>query len=967
MSLSPFRMLLALVLALATAAAAIADAPAVDVPALIDKLTDVADSDIGYSPAAWGSPFLPLDRESAWGGGLLFQKPPLPSDTLRALVKQGAAAVPDLIAHLDDKRPTKIRMIDTPGIGSLFLNDHCDYNFLTTKEDPNPKRPADEDAIRRWLGTPIDEHVLTVGDLCFVALGQIVNRRFDASRYVPSGNVVIASPTASPTLLAAVKKEWAGLTPQRHKAALIDDFTNPDSDQRQIGACKRLAYYYPEALEPLVLKFLSQPPYSHDDMQRFVRGRLYAAAPKELHPLFDDYVAGHGQAARDGILIQLFSDLTELEKAEQAQPPARPKEFGDQPRRLLVELYGKPGNIKGADLKNELPLERIVAALDPCDKGGLIGEGLIYDDSVKIDAAVRDLMAATDDAHLALACMKRLVGRGYDVDIAKCCRRLSAGRVQETRKYFQEFLDKAGWTRLHTAVERGAVDEVRRRIAERMDVNAAAKDGRTPLHLAAEAGDLEVVKALLDGKAELNLTDAAGWTPVQLAAWEDREEVVLLLAERGCELPDVLSAANAGKTEVVELLLKKDPKQVAVTNARGGTPLHLAARRGRAKMAAALLAAGAAVDAKDKDGWRPLHLAAAGGHEDVVCLLLENKAEPNVLVWNQRYSPLHLAVLSGKRKLVEVLIDHGADLNIGPMDINGSPLHLAVSKGLPDMVALLLDRGATVDLKNKDEWTPLHLAAQAGREDVARILLDHKADVNSRGKDDRRPLHDAAGAGHRKVVELLLDNKADVGATDATGRTPLHSAAAGYQPEIVALLADRGADVNAGGNGGWTPLHEALDMPGGTEVVRVLLEHKANPRATERKYGIEPLHLAASIRDRKAVQMLLNHGAAVDAKDGDGQTPLHWAANEEDAGVVEELLAHGAAVDAQAKDGSTPLHNAVVGGNIAVVKALLDHKADPTLKNGKGQTPLDLLPTKGEAAKHAAEIKNLLEEDIRKK
>ena len=771
MPLCPYRPLLAFVLLLVTAAAAAAERPAVDVPALIDKLTDVADSDIGYSGTSWGNPFLPLDRNGAWGGGLLFQKPEVPSATLRAIVKQGAAAVPDLIAHLDDKRPTKIRMIDTPGIGSLFLNDHCDYNFLTAKEDPNPRRPADEDAIRRLLGSPIDEHVLTVGDLCFVALGQIVNRRFNASRYIPSGNVVIASPTASPMLLAAVKKEWAGLTPQRHQAALIDDFMKPDSDQRQIGACKRLAYYYPEALEPLLLKFLSQPPYSHDEMQRFVRRRLYAAAPKELHPLFDDYVARHGQAARDGILIQLFSDLTDLETAEQAQP----KDFGDQPRQLLVELYGKPKNVKGADLKNELPLERVVAALDPCDKGGLIGEGLIYDDSVKIDAAVRNLMAATDDAHLALACMKRLVGRGYDEDIAKCCRRLSAGRDEGDRKYFQEFLDKAGWTRLHAAVERGDVDEVRRRIAERMDVNAAAKDGRTPLHLAAEAGDLEVVQALLDGKADPNLRDSAGRTPVELAAREDQEEVVLLLAEHGCELHDILSAANAGRTEVVEALLKKGPKQAAVTNTRGGTPLHLAARQGHVRTASALLAAGASVDAKDKDGWTPLHLAADGGHEEVVRLLLDDKADPNALNNHaDKLSPLHGAVLSGKRKIVELLIDHGADPNFGHDGEKGSPLHLAVKRGLPDMVAALLDKGATVDLKTKDGWTPLHLAAQAGREDVARLLLNHKADVDAKGNDDRRPLHEAAGAGHRKVVELLLDRKADIGARDATGRTPLH-------------------------------------------------------------------------------------------------------------------------------------------------------------------------------------------------
>ena len=57
-----------------------------------------------------------------------------------------------------------------------------------------------------------------------------MNRDFDAVRYQPTAIVIISSPTAVPGLAAAVKKEWAGLTPKRHKAALIADFLTPDSD-----------------------------------------------------------------------------------------------------------------------------------------------------------------------------------------------------------------------------------------------------------------------------------------------------------------------------------------------------------------------------------------------------------------------------------------------------------------------------------------------------------------------------------------------------------------------------------------------------------------------------------------------------------------------------------------------------------------------------------------------------------------
>src|ERR1700733_11953565 len=104
------------VLALAAASAHLeaqppqpANAPPKDeIVALIDALPNIADGDVGYMPTQTGGGFLPLSVTHP-GAMLLFQQPPTKSDTLRELVKRGAAAVPHLVAHLDDKRPTKIK------------------------------------------------------------------------------------------------------------------------------------------------------------------------------------------------------------------------------------------------------------------------------------------------------------------------------------------------------------------------------------------------------------------------------------------------------------------------------------------------------------------------------------------------------------------------------------------------------------------------------------------------------------------------------------------------------------------------------------------------------------------------------------------------------------------------------------------------------------------------------------------
>ena len=67
-------------------------------------------------------------------------------------------------------------------------------------------------------------------------------------------------------------------------------------------------------------------------------------------------------------------------------------------------------------------------------------------------------------------------------------------------------------------------------------------------------------------------------------------------------------------------------------------------------------------------------------------------------------------------------------------------------------------------------------------------------------------------------------------------------------------------------------------------------------------------HLAMQVIDA-----LCSGGAAVDARDGDGQTPLHYAALCERRGAAEALLAAGADARATAADEQTPAQMAPPG------------------------------------------------------
>jgi ankyrin repeat protein len=697
----------------------------VDIPALIDKLAAVKDNDVGYSPSVTGTAFAPLDAGGHVSTALLFQKPLARSETLRLLVKQGAPALPQLLAHLDDKRPTALRA--GPG-GQLLFNDEIDRNERT---DKSAKKPAEKKDGGEGSGDDLS-HTVTVGDLCFVAIGQIVNRRFDAVRYQPTAFIIVSSPTRTPALREQVKDAWGSLTPKLLQESLVADFLKPDSGERRIGACKRLAYYYPETLESLALKFLARPTYSTRDVWAFVRDALYAEAdPKKCRALFDAYIVKHGETSRDGILLALFDDLDTLEASEEKRLSHPLKEFTDQPRKLLIQLYGRPKGVRSKDRPR-------VESLSNIDKAYLVEEGLIYDQSEKLDRAVRDLLAANpDDDSLGKACVRRLVGRGYDAEIEDFCKRRHKRATEEYEKNeVQAIQDQIGWTRLHVAVDRQDYDTLRSLLQARAKIDASARNGMTPLHLAARAGDLESVRLLTEAKGSLDLKDKSGLTPVQMAVREDHLEVVRYLAKGGCKVPDVLVAAAAGRADLVQEFLRDDPKTAGEKTESGQTPLHLAAWTDEAKVAKELVMGRAALEKTNEAGMTPLHVAALVGSVKVTEALLNAKASPEAKMEEMGQTPLHLAAAAGQADMVDLLLNRGA--GVDAVDAaRRTPLHVATVSGQMKAAERLLAGKATVGARDVDGYTPLHLAVLAEQVPMVKLLLAHKADPTTKDEGNQ--------------------------------------------------------------------------------------------------------------------------------------------------------------------------------------------------------------------------------------
>jgi hypothetical protein len=379
--------------------------------ALIAQLPQVSEIGYGYSAMFSGSQFLPDTNSTEVQSLVLGSQRPANSATLEAIVKRGIVAVPSLLKHLDDSRETRIPPLK--GMMWMSFPDEYDYNRRVRTNVPAGVNREDSEPPNQHNPT---SHRITVGDLCFVALGQIVNRNFNATRYQPTGGMVINSPTYSPRLCAVARADFGGLTEKSHRELLIQDVLTPDFEDRRNGACRRIAFYYPDLLEPLVSRQLAVPVYDVFEVNDFVRNELYPNKSKEARQkIFDDFLHVNGGAFSDGIVLQLFEDL-DLQEGDEQHRISPPLNGKYDSRSALVQLYGYTDSVKSTD-------KPYVTNWEASEEARFI-DVLPHVKNPQIDAAIEGIfLKVNDDDYLAIACMKHLVGRGYDEQIRQYCKR----------------------------------------------------------------------------------------------------------------------------------------------------------------------------------------------------------------------------------------------------------------------------------------------------------------------------------------------------------------------------------------------------------------------------------------------------------------------------------------------------------------------------------------------------------------
>jgi RNA polymerase sigma factor (sigma-70 family) len=432
-------------------------------------------------------------------------------------------------------------------------------------------------------------------------------------------------------------------------------------------------------------------------------------------------------------------------------------------------------------------------------------------------------------------------------------------------------------------------------------VHAPDEHTNQPIHWAVMTRQLDVIDELLARGADINARRSDGARPIQLSngdynfrGWRDvprdwpttPPDVRAHLRAHGAYV-DICTASFIGDLERVRELLAQDP---SLANLPSDYVTYYAA------------------------SGTPLRNAAGAGHFEIVKLLLEYGADPNLPEEGiaPRGHALHSAVCNGHIEIVRLLLEHGAYPNV---EVESSADTLSAALGEAgyqternqEMVDLLCSYGAA---------RPVHLLAHCNDLQTAAAVFA----ANPALADDTAALGSASG--HEAFIRLMLRYRPDL---------PKRRAIGGGTREITELLFRHGMNPNQPNWLRITPLHYFAES-GDLQNAAIFIEHGADLNARDEEFCSTPLGWAARCGKTRMVELLLKHGAKLNLPDDPPwATPLAWATRRGHEQIVRLLMEYE-------QTGTLPAHSleeyeavardfveAYQSGDATVMRRIWDH------------------------------------------
>merc|ERR1712232_43672 len=242
------------------------------------------------------------------------------------------------------------------------------------------------------------------------------------------------------------------------------------------------------------------------------------------------------------------------------------------------------------------------------------------------------------------------------------------------------------------------------------------------VHVDAVAGNKSVIediyRLIWQGEEDVNQRNYSGFTPLAVAAAAGDVALTALLLERGADV----AISSVDKSEL---------------------PLHHASRFGRDQVVVLLAEKtrdAGLIDAPNTLGFVPLSLAAAGGHLDIVKLLLKLRASAssrNEL--RGGVTALHAAIIAGAAELAETLMLFGAPVDATDQ-LGRTPLYGAAARCDTQCLALLLRHRADPSRRDPHGVSPSDMVPidHVNKEKVVNLLTSFRRGIPVGRRSDAR-------------------------------------------------------------------------------------------------------------------------------------------------------------------------------------------------------------------------------------
>jgi ankyrin repeat protein/WD40 repeat protein len=328
-------------------------------------------------------------------------------------------------------------------------------------------------------------------------------------------------------------------------------------------------------------------------------------------------------------------------------------------------------------------------------------------------------------------------------------------------------------------------------------------------------------------------------------------------------------------------------------------------------------------DTDKEDGWTALLWAVSQGHENIVNILLERRANIN-FIDSDGYNPLIISLLRNGI-ISELLIKKGANPNIKfPEKSNYSgysPLLYALQNRDYYLAKLLIMNGAIVNSKANYGLTLLRFSILNEEEpEILYLLLKNGANPNETDGIGMTPAKLAASSDKcNEMLKLLYKYGADLMYEDSIYfETAIYIAEKNGQKQNIAFLNNPHLDIYFYAK--WGSLVEFIKYFNGN--TKSLVELDSN--------GQSILYHVISHNQIQIIEYFLKLGIDINLKDKNGFSMLHYACELNKIELIKLLIQKGAEVNLESSSGYTPLYYAIINKTIPeMIKLLLYKGADP--------------------------------------